>query len=93
MKLIVTAAAALALTALMSIAPAQRAQADGGASIAIGVGVYLLADALIGRECGREEWPLNIIRKLGDELHGRPGCDREPHNGHRHDGHGHDKLK
>ena len=93
MKLIVTAAAALALAAMMSIAPAQRAKADGGASIAIGVGAYLLADALIGRECGREEWPLNIIRKLGDELHGSPGCYREPHHGPRQDGHGHDKLK
>ena len=34
------------------------------------------ADALVGRECGREEWPLNIIRKFGDEIRGRDGCYR-----------------
>ena len=93
MKIISTAVAALALTAVMGVAPAQQAKADGGATIAIGVGAYLLADALIGRECGRDEWPLNIIRKIGDELHGRPGCDREHHHDH-HRHHGdHDKLK
>ena len=92
MKKITTAVAALALTALMSAGPAQQAKADGGATIAIGVGAYLLVDHLVGRECGREEWPLNIIRKIGDELHGRPGCYREHDDGrhghrHRHDGH------
>lgn len=91
MKRITTAVAALALTALMTAGPAQQAKADGGATVAIGVGVYLLADHLVGRECGREEWPLNIIRKIGDELRGRHGCYR----GHRHHGrHGHkDKHK
>lgn len=86
MKVISTAVAALALTAVMSIGPAQEAKADGGATIAIGVGVYLVVDHLVGRECGREEWPLNIIRKIGDELHGRPGCYRERHHDdhHRH---------
>jgi hypothetical protein len=98
MRIISTAVAALALTAVMSAGPAQQAKADGGATIAIGVGVYLLADALIGRECGREEWPFNIVRKLGDELHGRPGCYREHHEGHHGHGHHHrhhhtDKLK
>ncbi len=90
MKKILTSMAAMALTIMMTAGQAQPAKADGGASIAIGVGVYLLADALIGRECGREEWPFNIIRKLGDELRGRPGCYREhddevdhPHH-HRH---------
>ena len=83
MKKITTAVAALALTALMSAGPAQQAKADGGATIAIGVGAYLLVDHLVGRECGREEWPLNIIRKIGDELHGRPGCYREHDDGHR----------
>jgi hypothetical protein len=96
MKKITTAVAALALTAVMSVGPAQQAKADGGATIAIGVGVYLLVDHFVGRECGREEWPLNIIRKIGDELHGRPGCYREhhgDHHGHYRD-HGHeDKLK
>ena len=97
MKKITTAVAALALTAAMSVGPAQQAKADGGA-IAIGVGAYLLVDHLIGRECGREDWPLNIIRKIGDELHGRDGCYRERHHdaGDHHDGHHgrhKDKLK
>jgi ABC-type nickel/cobalt efflux system permease component RcnA len=87
MKRITTAVAAMALTTVMSFGPAQQAKADGGATIAIGVGVYLLADHLIGRECGREEWPLNIIRKIGDELHGRRGC----YHKHHHDKHHHDK--
>ena len=88
MKKFSTAVAALALTTLMTAGHAQPAKADGGASIAIGVGIYLLADALVGRECGREEWPLNIIRKIGDELRGRPGCYPDHYDGdgdhHRH---------
>ena len=86
MKIITTALAALALTTVMSVAPAQQAKADGGVTIAIGVGAFLLADALVGRECGREEWPLNIIRKIGDELHGRPGCYHKRHHDHDDDG-------
>jgi len=95
MKKITTAVAALALTAVMSIGPAQQAKADGGATVAIGVAAYLLVDHLVGRECGREEWPLNIVRKIGDELHGRHGCYREHHHDkghHRHHGHK-DKYK
>jgi hypothetical protein len=94
MKLFTTAVAALALTICMSFAPAQQAKADGGATIAIGVGVFLLADALIGRECGREDWPFNVIHELGDELRGENGCYREEHHHHhrhhyhhRHHGH------
>lgn len=97
MKTISTAMAVLALSIMMSFAPAQQAKADGGATIAIGVGVYLLADALIGRECGREEWPLNIIRKIGDELRGRPGCYRDHHDyddrDHEHHHEHHEPLK
>ena len=101
MKIITTALAALALTTVMSVAPAQQAKADGGVTIAIGVGAFLLADALVGRECGREEWPLNIIRKIGDELHGRLGCYHKRHHDDDDGGHkGHhrhhapkDKLK
>jgi len=88
MKRITTAVAALALTIVMTAGPAREAKADGGA-VAIGVGVYLLADHLVGRECGREEWPLNIIRKIGDELRGRHGCYR----GHHHKGHHGNKDK
>ena len=87
MKIVSTALAALALTTIMSVAPAQQAKADGGVTIAIGVGAFLLADALVGRECGREEWPLNIIREIGDELHGRPDCRHQRHRHHHHKRH------
>jgi hypothetical protein len=80
MKTITAAVAALALGTMMNVGTAPVAKADGGA-IAIGVGVYLLADALVGRKCHRDEWPFNFVRKLGDELHGRPGCHRY-HHGH-----------
>lgn len=96
MKKMTTALAALTLAAVMSVGPAQQAKADGGATVAIGVGAYLLVDHLVGRECGREEWPLNIIRKIGDELHGRPGCYRERQgddDGHRGKHGQKDKLK
>lgn len=88
MKLLTTAMAALALTVCMSFAPAQQAKADGGATIAI-VGAFLLADALVGRECDHEEWPFNIVHKIGDELRGHDWCHREHHHRHHHRHHGH----
>ena len=75
MKTISTAVAALALSAMMTTGAPTEAKADGGA-IAIGVGVYLLADAIVGRKCHREDWPFNIVAKIADEIHGRPGCYR-----------------
>jgi hypothetical protein len=86
MKRIATATAGLALFGLMAAGPATEAKADGGA-IAIGVGAYLLVDALVGDRCHREEWPFNMVGKLADELHGRPGC--YWHDGHRHYHHRH----
>ncbi len=73
MKKILTSVAALALAAVVTAGPTTSAKADGGAVI-IGVGAYLLVDALVGRHCERHEWPFNIFRKVADELHGRPGC-------------------
>lgn len=75
MKTLTTAAAALAMTAMMAAAPNTEAKADGGA-IAIGVGAYLIVDAIVGHECGRQEWPFNTIAKIADELRGRQGCYR-----------------
>ncbi len=76
MKAISTAVAALALSATMTAGSINQAKADGGA-IAIGVGIYLLTDAIVGRTCHRDEWPFNVLGKLADEIHGRPGCIRE----------------
>ena len=73
MKKISAPLAALALSAAVMAGPTTEAKADGGA-VAIGVGVYLLTDAIVGKKCHRHDWPFNIIRKVGDELHGRPGC-------------------
>lgn len=75
MKTISTAVAALALSAMMMTGSPTEARADGGA-IAIGVGAYLLTDAIVGRKCHRDDWPFNIIAKIADELHGRDGCYR-----------------
>ncbi len=83
MKAISSALAALALSAMITTAgPATPAKADGGATIAIGVGAYLLVDAIVGRTCHRQDWPFNILAKIADELHGRPACDRD---GYYHD--------
>jgi hypothetical protein len=75
MKTISTAMAALALSAIMMTGSPTTAKADGGA-VAIGVGAYLLTDAIVGRKCNRDEWPFNIVGKIADELHGRRGCHR-----------------
>jgi hypothetical protein len=78
MKKIMSGLAALALTAVITTGHTTEAKADGGA-IAIGVGAYLLVDALVGRHCHRHEWPFNIVRKVGDELHGHRGCRHHRH--------------
>ncbi len=75
MKTLTTAAAALAMTAMMAAGPNTEAKADGGA-IAIGVGAYLIVDAIVGRRCERQDWPFNTIAKIADELRGREGCHR-----------------
>ena len=75
MKTLMTAAAALAMTAMMAAGPNTEAKADGGA-IAVGVGAYLIVDAIVGRKCHRQDWPFNTLAKIADELHGREGCNR-----------------
>jgi len=75
MKTISTALAALALSAMMTAGSTTEAKADGGA-VAIGVGVYLITDAIVGRKCHRHDWPFNMVAKIADELHGRKGCHR-----------------
>jgi zinc transporter ZupT len=84
MNKILSSLAVAGLTAAFAVGPSTKAKADGGAII-VGVGVYLLADALVGRHCHRHEWPFNIVRKVGDELHGSHGC--RPHRHHRHHRH------
>jgi hypothetical protein len=86
MKLLSTLAAVLALTATITAGSATQAKADGGA-VAIGVGVFLLTDALVGRHCHREEWPFNIVAKIADELQGRPGCHRYGYHHNHHKSH------
>jgi hypothetical protein len=92
MKFFTSAAAVMALTAMFSTGSVTEAKADGGA-VAIGVGVFLLTDAIVGRKCHRDDWPFNIVAKVADELHGRPGCHRgrhHHHKRHRHHRHHHD---
>lgn len=86
MKTISTAFAALMMSAMMTAGSTTEAKADGGA-IAIGVGAYLLTDAIVGRKCNRHEWPFNIIRKIADEIHGRTGCYRDGYEGSYKDPH------
>jgi hypothetical protein len=87
MRGITTAMAALAMTAMLTAGQTTEAKADGGA-VAIGVGAYLITDAIVGKKCHRRDWPFNIVGKIADELNGRPGCYR--HYRHRHYRH-HDK--
>jgi hypothetical protein len=84
MKAISSAVAALALSAMFATGATTPAKADGGATVAIVVGSYLLVDALVGRTCHRHEWPFNILAKVADEIHGRPGCDRYGHHHYHH---------
>ena len=75
MKRITTAAAAVAVSAALLTGAPRDAKADGGA-VAIGVTAYLVTDAVVGHACHLRTWPLNIIHKIGRELHGKPGCKR-----------------
>jgi hypothetical protein len=88
MSKILTTLAALALSVALTAGPSTQAKADGGA-VAIGVGAYLIVDAVVGRRCDQHEWPFNIIRKIGDELHHRDGCHHHRHHHHRHHHHHH----
>ncbi len=84
MKKIFTTVAALGLAAVINTSQTTEAKADGG--VIVGIGAFLLVDAIVGRHCHRDDWPFNLVRKVGDELHGRPGCYRGYHR-HRHHRH------
>lgn len=86
MKTISTAIAALAISMMTMTGAPNEAKADGGA-VAIGVGAYLIADAIVGRKCHRDEWPFNFIGKIADEIHGRQGCHRYGYHEDHHDRH------
>ena len=73
MKLISTVLATLTLTAIVAAAPAYKGKADGGA-IAIGVGVYLAGDYVVGRTCHMRDWPFNAIRNVYYGLQGKRLC-------------------
>lgn len=90
MKTIFTAIAVLAISIMTMAGSPNEAKADGGA-IAIGVGAYLITDAIIGRKCHRDDWPFNIVGKIADEIHGRDGCYRHRHHHHRRHHHHHDR--
>jgi hypothetical protein len=78
MNKLTAALAGLSLFGVMAAGPATPAKADGGA-VAIGVGAYLVVDAIVGRKCHRDDWPFNLVAKLADEIHGRRGCYRHGH--------------
>jgi hypothetical protein len=68
MKRITAALAGLVLFGLLAAGPATPAKADGGA-IAIGVGAFLLADAVVGHRCDHDDWPFNIVSELAGHHH------------------------
>ena len=89
MKKVLSGVAALAVAIGLMAGTAKEAKADGG--VLLGIGIYLLADAVVGEVCHTDAWPLNTVRKVGRALHGRKPCRR--HYGHRYHGrhhaHGH----
>lgn len=85
MKKVLSGVAALAVTLMLMTGSAKEAKADGG--VLLGIGIYLLADAVVGEHCHMNDWPLNTVRKVGRALHGRKPCRR--HYGHRYHGRHH----
>jgi hypothetical protein len=81
MKKIFTTLAALGLAAVINTGHTTEAKADGGA-VLLGVGAYLLVDALVGRHCYHDDWPFNVVREVGSELHGRSDCYPHHHTYH-----------
>ena len=73
MKFPSTGLALLGIAAMLAMIPAHQAKADGGAT-AIGVGVYLAGDYVVGRKCRMHLWPFNIITKVAYAVHGRRVC-------------------
>lgn len=77
MKKIVSGIAAMTLAAALTAGAPTPAKADGGA-VLLGVGAFLLVDALVGRHCGQNDWPFNIARTVDHRIHGQDGCGRRP---------------
>jgi len=73
MKTVLAGLGGLALAVSLTVAPVDRAKADGGA-VAIGVGAYLVVDYLVGEKCEMHKWPFNIIKKTAYKLKGKPVC-------------------
>jgi outer membrane scaffolding protein for murein synthesis (MipA/OmpV family) len=72
MKVVSTALAGVTLAAVLAIAPAEQARADGG--IVIGIGAYLAGDYVVGRTCRTRNWPLNIPAALVRGAQGKRVC-------------------
>jgi hypothetical protein len=81
MKKILMVTAMVALSALLMASAPREAKADGG--VVVGVGAYLLGDAVVGHHCRIRSWPFNIATKIGNELHGRRGCHPRYYRKHR----------
>lgn len=81
MKKILMVTAMVALSALLMASAPREAKADGG--VVVGVGAYLVGDAVVGHHCRINSWPFNIVTKLGNELHGRRGCHPKRYRKHR----------
>ena len=74
MKKVLSGVAAIAVAIMLMAGSAKEAKADGG--LLLGIGIYLLADAVVGEVCHMDDWPLNTVRKVGKALHGRKPCRR-----------------
>jgi hypothetical protein len=80
MRFMSSTLAAMVLAAMISLTPTAPAKADGG--VVAGAAIYLGADFLVGRKCGIDAWPFNIVTELGGLLHGRDFCYRGGYYGH-----------
>jgi hypothetical protein len=82
MKKISMTLAALGLAVAINTGSSTQAKADGGA-VVLGIGAFLLVDALVGRHCHHDEWPFNLVREVGGGLHGHHHCRHHHHRYHR----------
>ena len=75
MTKLLSVAAGAALAVSLAAAPVDRAKADGGAAVAIGVGAYLVVDYIVGEKCQMYKWPFNMIKKTAYKIKGKPVCE------------------
>lgn len=64
MRQLVSITATVLMAGLIAASPMKQAKADGGATAAIIIGSYLVADYAVGHHCGYREWPFNIVTKV-----------------------------